>query len=251
LAAASLTVAPSIAGADTSPTRVPGTQIELVPPAGFEVRAAFPGFIRLDIAGSVMAIEFPQSYAAMVDDVMARSKTPGVKLLSTEHPRVSGQEATLLHVQVPFDQTSDMAKWMLVFGDGSHTGTVTATFRANVSQATDDAIRKSVLSAHWSDAAPLSALEGLQFRITESARLKISHRIANGIFLVAPGRWGRTNPADPILGVTAGVLIEPVADADAFSKAQLERRSFTEVEILNGAKIEVGKLPGFELTARA
>jgi len=238
------------ARADAVPQRIPGTQIELVPPAGFGARPAFPGFVNL--VGSVMVVEFPQPYSDVAGDVTARTKTSGITLLSVEHPKISGRDATLLHVQVPFDQASDTSKWILIFGDDSHTGTVTATFRTNVPQATSDEIRKSVLSAAWSNAAPATNFEGMQFRIIETSTLKIANKLANGLFLAPPGRWGHLKPTDPLLAVTSGLLSDPVTDIGAFSKIQLlQRASITDVEVLGGSKIQVEKLPGFELTARA
>jgi hypothetical protein len=68
-------------------------------------------------------------------------------------------------------------KWILIAGDAKATMMIVGTFPEAASPDVGETIRKSVLTASWSTAPPADSFEGLPFRLTATASLKLARRV--------------------------------------------------------------------------
>lgn len=95
-------------------------------------------------------------------------------------------------------------------------------------------------------------LDGLSFRATPTARLKIAGRMDDSLLLTPSGRKRRLDPAEPVcvIGRSGG---EPhVEDLRSFAESRLRRNSqVTDIRNFDGGPIEVRGREGYELLADA
>lgn len=247
--------APHTVLAEQTPERVAvaGTKVSMTPPPDFEPAQQFPGFQQIETGSSIVVTEvagapFSEIRGAMTRENMA---TQGMKLLSLDDVRIAGSDGVLLAItQTVFDIT--YRKWLGTFGTAEGTVVVTATFPAAASEAVVDAMKAAVLSVEWNPTANVGRLDGLQFRITETATLKIARRMANLIALTRHGQPGSTDATEPLLVVGSSLGAVPIDNLETFARSRLAQTSqVTGLRDIRGASTVVGALPAYEITAAA
>jgi hypothetical protein len=246
LVLAAITVA---SGAFAERVRVPGTTVSLNPPPGFTPAERFPGFQEVNRGASIMVTELPGPASKMQRGMTRETlATRGMSLLQAQDVVLSGGRARLLRVSQRA-QGSEFIKWMLIAGDADGTVMVVGTFPKSALDLSGP-IKRAVLSTSWSGGASADPFEGLPFRVTPTADLRLAKRVGNMLVFSATGEIGAGNP-DQAIFVVGSSLSDVVIDSlEEFSK---ERASKTAqvgaLRSVRGRNLEVDGLRGYELLA--
>lgn len=241
-----------LAAASAHAERVTGTSVTLEPPAGFVQETRFPGFGDAGRGASIMVTEIPgpiaQVRAGMTKTGLAGR---GMTLVESEETKVGGEEAQLVRVtQSAAGVTYE--KWLLLVGSASSSVVVVATYKEGDAPSLRESMKRALLSTHRAAGEAGDRLEGLTFRIDETERLKIASRVSNLLILTAGGVAGPVDPENALLVVGASINDVDLSDLAAFAERRLRQiEQVSGVAHLEGAALEVGGLPAYELTATA
>jgi hypothetical protein len=238
--------------AETAVAQVPGTRIMMTPPAGFTTAQQFPGFEWPGRAAAILVSELPGSTTDVRAGFTAEAlASRGMTLLASEAVSVGEQDGRLYQVQ----QTSAgivIEKWLLLFGGADRTALIVGTFPQGSAVDLREPIRRALLSARWHSGPPPSPFEGLPFRITESAMLETSGRMANTVMLTRPGATPPLPADEPLLvvGTSAGKVA--ISDLEAFARRRVQQTAeVTGIANITGEQTTVGTLPAYELLCDA
>lgn len=128
------------------PVRIPGTNVSLQPPAGFERSESFPGFQSAEQQASIMVTQMPAPVAEVMKGMNKETlATRGMTLLSSNPETAGGRDALLLQVAQAAGG-AEYLKWMLVTGDPKSTVLVVGTFPKSAGEEVGAAIRTSLLT---------------------------------------------------------------------------------------------------------
>lgn len=232
--------------------RVPGTNVNLQPPAGFAPAEDFPGFQNAGQQASIMVNQLPAPVAeakkGMNEETLA---TRGMTLLSSSTEKVDGKDALLLHVAQAAGGV-EYLKWMLVTGDPQTTFLIVGTFPKSAGEEVGAAIRTALLTTRVEIRGPDNPFEGLLFRITPTPALKIASRVSNLLLLTESGMAGTAAPGDPVYVIGSSIGPPGSADLKTFSEARARQtEQITDLKNLSGREITVGGLAAWELVADA
>jgi hypothetical protein len=130
--------------ASAQSVRVPGTEVSLTPPPGFQLAQRFSGFERPDAGASIVVTEM----AAPVDQVAAgwtpqAAAQQGMTITASEDVIIAGTRARLFNVSQTASGTQ-FRRWILLMGDRTKTVLVTASVPRQFSD--DSLIRSGVRS---------------------------------------------------------------------------------------------------------
>jgi hypothetical protein len=233
--------------------RVRGTRVSLNPPAGFSQAMQFAGFQSADLQSAIMVTELPGP-ASIMKRGMTRAglASRGMTLLESSTASVEGQDALLLQVRQA-SPSGEVLKWMLIAGDQTRTVMIVGTYPRTAEPAVGDAIRQSLLDARLgiASSAP-DPFEGLQFRVSPTARLKVAGRVNNLLALTETGTMTPARP-DAVL-YFVGHSVGPVAidDLRGFCEARLAQTTRTRgITDITGRRTTVDGLDAYELEANA
>lgn len=230
---------------------VPGTKVALEPPSGFTPETQFPGFRNANGA-SIMVTEIPgpidQLRAGLTKSGLAGR---GMTLLETSDVKVDGRDAQLFRVSQAA-QGIAFEKWVVVFGTAKDSVFILATYPESDADSLREPMKKAVLSASWKRDAVIDRFEGLPFRVSETATLKIANRMSNLVMLTEDGVEGPVAAENPLLVVGASISEVELTDLKSFCDARLRQiEQVSGVRNLTGRATEVDGLPAYELTADA
>ncbi|HWM93924.1 MAG TPA: hypothetical protein VN493_24415 [Thermoanaerobaculia bacterium] len=239
----------ALAAAD--PVRVPGTKTSLEPPQGFSPSDRFPGFQDAETQSSIMVTELPAPGTVMMKGMTKEAlASRGMTLISSTTEKVDGREALLLHVAQAAGGT-EYLKWMLVTGDEETGVMVVGTFPKTAEAQVGAAIRTSVLTASRSAASSGDPFEGLSYRVTPTAKLKLAGRINVMLLLSESGRMGPLPSAEPFYIVGPSVGEVRIADLKVFSETRARQTEYKDIQNISGRAVTVGGLEAYELVADA
>lgn len=247
-----LALSTSPALASTEPGPVPGTKVVLTPPAGFTPATQFPGFLRTDVGASIVVTEIPAP-VAQIGAGMTRAglASRGMNLLDSRRASVAGRTALLLHVTQEARGVA-FEKWMTVFGDEQNTVLVVGTFPQALASDLSEPIRDTVLTAMWDPGRQVGLLDGLTFRVSETASLKFAERISNTLLLTRNGNTGTIAPEEPLAVVSESLGTVDIGDLEGYATRRLsETAEITGLGNLEGRTTTVAGLPAYEITADA
>jgi hypothetical protein len=234
--------------------QIPGTKTSLQPPAGFLLADKFPGFERTELKASIMVTEMPAPAAevmkAMTEEGLA---SRGMKLLSSKIQTLDGREALLLHVS-QMAMGTEFLKWMLVTGDPKTCLIVTGSFPKGAEAEVGEAIRKSVLTTAWSPTGGgvINPFDGLLYRVTPTAKLKLAGRVSNLLMLTESGSTGPLPPGEPMYVVGNSYSDTRIEDLRAFAEARARKTEQLQgFQNFQGRAFELDGLPAYEILADA
>ena len=232
--------------------RVPGSSVSLVPPDGFLPARQFPGFQRDDLQASIMVTEMPGPSTAMMEGMTKQSLArQGLKLIAARPLAVEGRPAVLLHLGQKVGP-KDYRKWMLVTGDENTTVLVVATFPVGAAPALSDGLQRSVSTVSWRAETATDPFEGLLFRISPSARLKIARRMSNMVMLTESGSAGALGPDDALYVVGNSTSRAAIDDVRTFSESRIAQTAqLSDVRNFTGRHLTVDGLEAYEIVADA
>ncbi|HUU60725.1 MAG TPA: hypothetical protein VMZ50_14485 [Phycisphaerae bacterium] len=233
-------------------THIPRTRLALLCPEGYEVAAYWSGLYKEKAGVSVTTMEIPgaaRKAAKQFSDPAL--KTRGMHLRSREDVRVSGYAGTLLY----FHQTaneSEIAKWILVFGDEENCVMVTGYCRRADEAANKEELKKILLSVHWDKNRQVNPLEGLPFRVEVPAILKPSQWVNDSLILSRSGETPPASPTEPMVIITARLGAIEFPDKKKLAVAKLlSLPGFSDFNVENVVAITIAGMSGYEVTASA
>jgi len=232
--------------------RVPGTQLSLVPPEGFEVAKRFPGLQNEPLLASIMVTEIGEGVGALESGLTEAELAPkGLTLQEAKDLKLGTHSGRLVRVEQSL-RGAVYEKWMGLIGNQSKSVLVAATYPRDFAPQLRDVMRGAIESASWNPDLELSRFDGLPFRIEESARLEIIDRSHALLTLSTSGTKIPVPASEPFLVV--GASFNPIAidDLEEFSKQRLgESRQLEEIEGVEGAALQLDSRPAYELKASA
>jgi hypothetical protein len=231
--------------------RVTGTSVALAPPPGFVPSSRFPGFERADLQSSVMVTEIPGPVAEVSRGMTApQLATRGMTLISSTRQLVDGRQALLLKVSQPAGGMT-VHKWMIVSGDDKTTVMIVATFPKEADSQIGDAMKESLLTARWrvASGAP-DHFEGLSFRVSPTASLKIAGRMSNMLMLTESGQMGPLGPTAAMFVVGTSLAPVDLSDLKAFAVTRASQtKQLKSVRVSEQGTIAIGNEAAYELVA--
>jgi hypothetical protein len=230
--------------------RVPGTSVALVPPPGFVPSSSFAGFERADLQSSVMVTEIPGPVADVSRGLTAAGlATRGMTLISSTEQLVDGRRTLVLKVsQVAGGITHH--KWMIVWGDTKTTVMSVGTFPKEHEPTIGAAMKESLLTARWVAAAPADHFEGLSFRVSPTASLKIAGRVNNTLLLTESGQIGPQSPDGAIFAVGTSLAPVDLSDLKAFAIKRVgQTEKLRNVRVSQQSAITIDDQPAYEVVA--
>lgn len=231
---------------------VAGTKVWLEPPAGFAAESQYPGFRNVDSGATIMVTEVPGPIDRLRSG-MTRSGLAGrgMTLVETSDVKVGDHDAQLLLVSQSAAGVV-YEKWIVVFGTPTDSVFIVATYPEGSAKALREPMKKAVLSARWNLGAEIDHFDGLPFRVTESAGLKIANRVSNLLMLTEGGVEGAVTPNDPLLVVGASISEVDLRELKAFSETRLRQgEQISDVKNVIGSATKVDGLPAYEIMAEA
>jgi hypothetical protein len=232
--------------------RVPGTTVSLAPPEGFSFAKQYPGFERPDVQASIMVTELPVAAPEMIRSMTGPAlAAKGMMLISAADAVINGKPARLLHVR---QKTSggEVLKWMLIAGDTKATFMIVGTFNEGVSPGIGDSIKQSLLSTSWGSAASSSPFEGLSFRVTPTARLKLAQRVSNMLMFTESGTIETPGSTEALYIAGHSIGQGRIGDLRRFSESRATQTTLTkDIGNFTGHLIQVHGLEAYELEADA
>jgi hypothetical protein len=233
------------------PVRVPGTRVSLNPPPGFSPAHQFPGFQNVDIQSSIMVTELPGPASAMKRGMTrATLASRGMTLLQSSTAEVGGDDALLLHVRQP-SSSGDVRKWMLIAGDRTRTVMIVGSYPTAAPIGVGEAVKRSLLGADLGLAvASPNAFEGLQFRVTPTAALRVAGRVSNLLTLTESGTMTPSNPDGAVYVVGHSIGNVAIGDLRAFAETRLTQTTrMRGITTVSGRPITLDGLEAYELEA--
>ena len=232
--------------------RVPGTNVSLEPPAGFSPARQYPGFEQMSGQASIMVTELPGSAADMLRAMTGEAlATRGLILMTAHDQEVSGHPARLLNIRQR-TINGDALKWMLITGDRATTIMIVGTYPAAGSPSTGSAIQQSLLTTAWGTTTAVNTFEGLPFRVTPTARLKLANRVSNMLTFTESGTMGSPGSTEALYLVGHSIGQGDLRDLQAFSETRARQTTLTTgVGNFAGRVVQVDGLDAYELEADA
>ena len=232
-------------------TRVAGTKVSLQPPPGFSPAQQYPGFESEADQATIMVTELPGPAADMIrvmtGDALAAK---GMVLVASSPQVIHGNPARLLNVRQK-TASGEVHKWMLIAGDRATTIMIVGTFPAGSSPDVGSAIKASLLSASWG-AASTNAFEGLPFRVTPTAKLKLARRVSNMIALTESGTMGSPGSTEALYLVGHSIGKGGVGDLRRFAEERAKQTTLiANIGNFTGRMMSVDGLDAYELEAEA
>lgn len=231
--------------------RVPGTSVSLAPPAGFVPAQQYPGFEHASEHASIMVTELPgpapDMMRAMSREALA---TRGMALVGAQDVVIDGRPARLLNVR---QQTAngDVFKWLLIAGDEGTTIMIVGMFPVTAQKSTGDAIRHALLTMSRGSGIP-SAFEGLAFRVTPTARLKLAKRVSNMLTFTESGTMGSPGSTEALYLVGHSIGQGQIGDLQQFSDIRARQTTLIKnLTNVSGRQLLVDGLEAYELGADA
>lgn len=129
--------------------RVPGTQVSIDAPEGFQKTNRFPGYIHEEAGASIMVTEIPGPYSQVTKKFNERDLgAKGMKLIEKKPVNIQEHDGLLLNV-AQSAHGREFMKWLLVFGSEQKTILVTAAFPRETANELSEKIKSSLLSVEW------------------------------------------------------------------------------------------------------
>ena len=232
--------------------RVPGTNVTLAPPDGFSVAQQYPGFERSDVRASIMVTELSVAAGDMI-----RSMTPpalaakGMIVTSARDVVIREKPARLLQIRQK-TASGETLKWMLIAGDASTTVMIVGAFDEAASPGIGDAIRESLLTASWGSASPPSPFEGLPFRMTPTAKMKLARRVSNMLMFTESGTTGSPGSTEALYIAGHSLGRGEMTDVQRFAESRAKQTTLIEgVRHFKGREVQIAGLDAYELEADA
>jgi hypothetical protein len=240
-----------VAAQANAPVRVSGTQVSLTPPEGFRPSTRFSGFENAETQASIMISELPGPFSEvnkmLVPEQLAKQR---MTLLSRSDEKINGSDAILAHVTQRY-AGDEFLKWMLIVGDESKTRMIVATFSKENETALKDALRKSVLSATWTNDA-VDPFDGLNYKLQAAGTLKLAGRVSNLLMFTESGKQRTSGPEEGLFIFGSSIADRDLSNLKKFSEDRVSQTArMSNIKIKSSTPLTIGSLKAHEIVASA
>jgi hypothetical protein len=167
---------------------IAGTNIYLIPPAGFAPSKTFKGFQNpTNPSSMIMVLELPAPYSEMEKgfdkDKMAKS---GMNVTSKEEINLNGTKGMLLEIEQEANATT-FSKTILVFENGNSTTMINGVYVKGLP--IGKLITESIKSTFFNAQVKRDARAALDYTVDETVgNLKFNHVLGNGLLINRDGK---------------------------------------------------------------
>ena len=235
-------------GVSASP--VPGTQVDIVPPAGFTKADRFAGFMNATTGASIVVTDIPGAFREVTAGFHdpARMQAQGMEVLDRTELRVDKHEAVLLHVTqeasgILFD------KWLLAVDRNANTTLVVATYPHSVAEQQSEPLKAALLGVTFGE--PGDPLSALPFRVTAVAPLQPARVIGNVLIMSPQGQFPVTDESVPFLLVGRSISPGEGGGRQLAEERVARAVGVQRVAIEHTDPVTIGALSGFVTVAQA
>jgi hypothetical protein len=233
--------------------RVPGTQIALDPPVGFEPSTRFSGYQHGTSDLSLIVSELPLPYSKALDGFSAKGLARhGMTLLDQHEVRLGDQPAMLYHVSQGASGVL-FYKWLLLFGNEQVTEMVVAVFPEQAETQWSAPLKQVLLNTRWQRDVKPDVFEGLGYHVQESGDLKIATKISTTLLLTRNGIPPKEPNDDPYFAITPSFAQDWQMPQDtlAYTRNRLQQLEnlCDEPQISHEEAVSVDRLKGYQLQA--
>ena len=248
--ATSKPVKKSEAQVSSKPTRVRGTNVELVSPAGFVAAAGFTGFAHEESGSSIMISEMrgPFSKVSAGFGQPALLARQGMRLVSSEKRKMGQHDGVHLTVsQKSGDFEVKKAIW--VFGTEQNTVLVVGTVLTQQVGVWFDRVEAAVLSAQWKLGSRTSPFEGLGFELRDTQGLEFLDRVSNMVMYSEDGQPDVQGTGKMLFGFGPSFGGVEIKDRAAFVERRVRAMPCGVEVIESKEEIEIDGLKGYAVVA--
>ncbi|WP_395372996.1 hypothetical protein [Marinicella sp. W31] len=236
---------------------IPGTQIEMTQPEGFELADKFSGFQKAEQQTSIMITTIPAAYdfikKTLVDPEQMATK--GITLTSDEAVNVGQFPGTLMKVE-QLTTLGPYTKWILLFGNNEKSILINGIMPQKHQTELSPIILEALMSTHWNPDQDVSVFDSLNFSVKENQRFKLvsNDNILHGSLVfkeeIAPEM---SLPEDhPVLFITQAFSTEVIKNLAQFSKNRLNQfEQFEQIAIKHTQSQLIDGLVAYEIEAEA
>jgi hypothetical protein len=239
----------------TTPSKIPGTAVQISPPEGFQPSQLFTGFEQPNTGASILAIEMPmpkdkapQLFEQLTSTAVLKSR--GMRLLESQAIAISGIPGKLLLLSQS-NRGVAFLKWVVVVAAGDRALIVNAPFPESEAAKLKEPLRRAVIGLTWTPSQPAAQLEGLPFAFQTAGDLQISERVSNSVILTQNGAKPPIPASQPLLILGAAFDTIRIPDLEKFARMRL--KAMPEVRDLietSGSAKAIASHPAFEIVAR-
>jgi hypothetical protein len=227
---------------------IPGTKCSMIPPKDFTAATNFSGFQHTASGASIMVTELPAPVQTLVDGFTADAlATRGMVLLSKQTITLGNtQPATIMHVKQPANGMIYF-KWMLVFGDSSHTVLVNGIY-PEAAAAIAPAIKKAVLTTVYNSRQEDKPLATVNFSIDVSGSgLQLAKYITGSLIYTADGKIPSTGTT---LIVSSSIAKYTGSNREQFAVQRLQQLAHNGTAVIKeNNPVTINGLSGYEIVA--
>ena len=230
--------------------RIPGTNVSLRAPEGFELSESFAGFYQASTGASLLVVEVEAGFdeVAVGWEDSAALAEQGMTLLASESMPLDSNPGLLCKVAQDAG-TIQVTKWVWIFGTDQHSVLVVGNCPDEFVDSSLSSIREGVLSAIWNPAEETPPKQETAFTIGYAGEFQARPSGAQLIYSI-DGEIDETGQQPIFL---AGPSSAPASgDLASFSDQRLRATAFhSNFEVQSAKPIEIDGLSGWEIRASA
>lgn len=233
--------------------QIQGTQLFMIPPAGFEKSAQFKGFQNPDIPTSmIMVMEIPGPISKIMAGFNVEDlKAQGMELNAKEDLEMQGMKAMRMQVE---QAASGMvfSKHLLVFGDEKASIMINGTFLKD-SVALGKSIAHTVESAILNTDIDIDPRAELSYQVDEGETgLQLHSVMGNGMMFNRDGKTPTESPDNVTLIIDKSFAQMTILDKKAFCLSRIKKYpdAYEVLEERGPQELTIDGLTGYELFAK-
>ena len=235
-------------------TRVTGTRVRMVLPAGYEPTSSFTGFMNSQNGCSLMVSEVPAPFGQVKPGLTDAGQLlrQGMQLIEHEDRPIGRHDGKLIKVRQKA-QGVEVVKWLWGFGNDDVTVIVVGVCPKEVVDTELDTVKAAVLSSVWDLDMEVDPLDGLAYSIKDTGGMKLLNRASSMIAFSPDGEAGTDEEghSKPLFVVAPGM--RPVEEERPVFAEKLMQSTAGYRDIESGpfTPVTVDGLPGLSCTATA
>ncbi len=237
--------------------KIPGTQVIMTIPQGFELAQQFSGIEDPSTQSVVMILNLPIPYEE-ITKVFTQTeslKKQQLTLIEQTILNIDGEMATLINLNQSTAK-GDFIKWVLLMGDEQESLMVNGMFPLEHKQHLEPLIKNVVMSARWDKSKPTSVLDGINFIVTEGEHLKFNQemKLQTMVSLNDPkAEFSAPLGTHALLVIAQSFSKQPISNLANFSKKRLYQHGdeLTDIVIEHSSQVSYGGLVGYRIKASA
>ena len=228
---------------------IPGTSVDITPPADFEPAQRFAGFINRQTGASIAVSEiagpFSEVTAGFTDG--SRMQAQGMALIGQSAVEVAGARALLTEAGQSAHGVR-FNKWILAIDRAGSTTLIVATYPQQRAAAYRESLRRVLLATGFGTAT--DPLQALGFEVTPRPPFKVARVIGQNLILAPDGRFPVADEKTPFIVVGTSVAGGKVSDRWQFAEARIANVATVDnLQVGVTEPLRIGHLDGLRTLA--